>query len=261
MLLAEPISATPIVVLATEGGFIVGTNATRSKGAPGDSGMKACKLHYQKTDVLLMAGNVVAHYGLPIIGPPVKLYDFDDEVWRSFESGQTGADLLDAITRRMIALYDAYQDDLIAMAKRNNPDGNPHGNVIFELLLAHHDKGVNVLYARRLFADESTNHRLRIDQSVNSALPFREGAMLTWNVTDTPNAVPQLLGRTHQAEDVLKTLEPLGKLDGFQPPFLVGELNDNGFHFLSPKEDNSVCTAYHREPFEAPASPQNQTDH
>ena len=48
-----PAGATPIVVVRVEGGFLIGTNNTRSDGS------LICKLHYFGKKLLLLAGSTV----------------------------------------------------------------------------------------------------------------------------------------------------------------------------------------------------------
>jgi len=70
---------TPIIVVRTATGYLVGTNYTRSDGS------QSCKLHYLGRSLLLMAGDeVFASYGVS----HEVIFDIEADLWAAFRSEQ-----------------------------------------------------------------------------------------------------------------------------------------------------------------------------
>jgi hypothetical protein len=232
--------ATPFVVLRTAGGFLVGTNSTRSDG------MQHCKIHYTEKKLLLVAGQPVEIN----IGQGDKartVLDVHKELWKVFRHRRDDE-------RLMHDIGDAIARDIgKAAPKYKFKDAH------FYLALLSTDGEEPKLWTEIVdFTAADMRHpAVRV---VEQKIPV--GTTMVWANTDEPQffSAPMNVKGTGvvDSKDVLKILEALAEATrrdyaaihlvdhGYEPPFILLSLDSKGMTDV--QGDLSPCTNEHPLP-------------
>src|SRR5205085_1877677 len=131
----------------------------------------------------------------------------------------TGEALMNQIVRKIISRFN--EPEVHASVIRNEKTFHT-GNITYSLALLHHEKGKDAVIFRRFEATVESNFTFE-ERFANTAI-LKEGFLVEWNMLGDLKDPHLFIGTHHQPKDVTKLLDVLADENGFQPPFLIGEL-------------------------------------
>jgi hypothetical protein len=236
------VQATPIVVLRTADGFVVGTNSTRSDG------QQHCKIHYVGKKLLLVAGQPVGVGEKQGSAGAVRtVLDLHKDLWMVFRRSLSDEILLQAV--RDVAVRDISTAVTKYQAK----------NALIDLVLVSTDGSEPRLWTEiiEFSAPEMARPRVRLAEQ---KIPV--GTTMVWIDTDEPQFftgsldiagvglvdhrdIPKILA---SAADYARRHYTSMHLNdrGYDPPFIVLALDSDGLRYV--QGDPSPCTRAHPLP-------------
>lgn len=229
-----PLFATPIVVMKVKDGYIVATNGRSTEES------RLCKLQYNSKQVTLHGAKIARYFS----NDNRIIFDMNAVMWKVY------ADHPDSVTRSALGRaldagiasisYELRQFKQIQFRLVNvNVEDSPQtpAGVYPDIVHIPLWNPLGWLWVS--------------DWPFHKPFALKEGEALAWAATGEPIRVygdPSLSG----VRKLLDGAIPPGQERDFGPPYLIGQLDADGFRFL--QDDDKICTAEHPAPTRREAS-------